>query len=144
MVRPRPFPRIVTILALRADCEILTRTRRQPTADTAAFTPPPPSPTSVPSHACTLPPVSSPSFHRTHSHIPLSVPLSFVPQIARVWALEQEKKHEERKMEEMAKEVAEERKLQDLQMQAAEAGHIDKVERLEFMYKVGCPKLTQG
>jgi len=47
-------------------------------------------------------------------------------------------------MEEMAKEVAEERKLQDLQMQAAEAGHIDKVERLEFMYKVGCPKLTQG
>ena len=33
--------------------------------------------------------------------------------------------------------MAEERKLQELQMQAAEAGHIDKVERLEFMYKGG-------
>jgi len=40
-------------------------------------------------------------------------------------------------MEEMRKEIAEERKLQELQMQAAEAGHIDKVERLEFMYKGG-------
>ena len=56
---------------------------------------------------------------------------------AEVWKREQEKAHEERKLEEFRKEVAEERKLQELQMQAAEAGHIDKVERLEFMYKGG-------
>ena len=56
---------------------------------------------------------------------------------AEVWKREQEKAHEERRLEEMRKEIAEERKLQELQMQAAEAGHIDKVERLEFMYKGG-------
>ena len=56
---------------------------------------------------------------------------------AEVWKREQMKEHEEKRMEEMKKEIAEERKLQELQMQAAEAGHIDKVERLEFMYKGG-------
>ena len=60
-----------------------------------------------------------------------------IPMQAEVWKREQEKAHEERRMEEMRKEIAEERKLQELQMQAAEAGHIDKVERLEFMYKGG-------
>eukprot|EP00227_Mantoniella_beaufortii_P011626 CAMPEP_0197576320 /NCGR_PEP_ID=MMETSP1326-20131121/1384_1 /TAXON_ID=1155430 /ORGANISM="Genus nov. species nov., Strain RCC2288" /LENGTH=202 /DNA_ID=CAMNT_0043139215 /DNA_START=135 /DNA_END=740 /DNA_ORIENTATION=+ len=54
-----------------------------------------------------------------------------------VWRREQEKEHEARRVEEMKKEIAEERKLQELQMQAAEAGHLDKVERLEFMYKGG-------
>lgn len=57
--------------------------------------------------------------------------------IAEVWQREQEAAHEARRLEEMKKEIAEERKLQELQMQAAEAGHIDKVERLEFMYKGG-------
>jgi hypothetical protein len=57
--------------------------------------------------------------------------------IGKVWQKEQEAVHEERRLEEMKKEIQEERKLQELQMQAAEAGHIDKVERLEFMYKVG-------
>mmetsp|Transcript_9837 Transcript_9837/g.40314 ORF Transcript_9837/g.40314 Transcript_9837/m.40314 type:complete len:211 (-) Transcript_9837:48-680(-) len=60
-----------------------------------------------------------------------------IPMQAEVWKREQEKAHEERRLEEMRKEIAEERKLQELQMQAAEAGHIDKVERLEFMYKGG-------
>lgn len=57
--------------------------------------------------------------------------------IAEVWQREQNKMHEEKRLEEMRKEIAEERKLQELQMQAAEAGHIDKVERLEFMYRGG-------
>ena len=56
---------------------------------------------------------------------------------AEVWKREQMKEHEEKRMEEMKKEIAEERKLQELQMQAAEAGLIVKVERLEFMYKGG-------
>ena len=56
---------------------------------------------------------------------------------AEVWKREQEKAHEERKLEEMKKEIAEERKMQELTDQAAEAGHVQKVERLEFMYKGG-------
>ena len=56
---------------------------------------------------------------------------------AEVWKREQEKAHEERKVEEMKKEIAEERKMQELTDQAAEAGHVQKVERLEFMYKGG-------
>ena len=56
---------------------------------------------------------------------------------AEVWKREQEKAHEERKLEEMKKEIAEERKMQELTDQAAQAGHVQKVERLEFMYKGG-------
>jgi hypothetical protein len=60
-----------------------------------------------------------------------------MPMQAEVWKREQEKAHEERKLEEMKKEIAEERKMQELTDQAAEAGHVQKVERLEFMYKGG-------
>ena len=56
---------------------------------------------------------------------------------AEVWKREQEKAHEERKLEEMRKEIAEERKMRELTDQAVEAGHVQKVERLEFMYKGG-------
>ena len=56
---------------------------------------------------------------------------------AEVWKREQEKAHEARKVEEMKREIAEERKMQELTDQAAEAGHVQKVERLEFMYKGG-------
>ena len=56
---------------------------------------------------------------------------------AEVWKREQEKAYEARKVEEMKREIAEERKMQELTDQAAEAGHVQKVERLEFMYKGG-------
>jgi len=60
-----------------------------------------------------------------------------MPMQAEVWKREQEKAHEARKVEEMKREIAEERKMQELTDQAAEAGHVQKVERLEFMYKGG-------
>ena len=60
-----------------------------------------------------------------------------MPMQAEVWKREQEKEHEARKVEEMKREIAEERKMQELTDQAAEAGHVQKVERLEFMYKGG-------
>ena len=56
---------------------------------------------------------------------------------AEVWKREQEKAVEARKLEEMKKEIAEERRAQELTDQAAEAGHVTKQERLEFMYKGG-------
>ena len=60
-----------------------------------------------------------------------------MPMQAEVWKREQEKAYEARKVEEMKREIAEERKMQELTDQAAEAGHVQKVERLEFMYKGG-------
>jgi hypothetical protein len=60
-----------------------------------------------------------------------------MPMQAEVWKREQEKAHEDKKMEEMKKEIAEERKMQEFTEQAAAAGHFEKIERLEFMYKGG-------
>ena len=46
---------------------------------------------------------------------------------AEVWKREQEKAHEARKVEEMKREIAEERKMQELTDQAAEAGHLSLI-----------------
>lgn len=56
---------------------------------------------------------------------------------AKIWEREQEKAVEARKLEEMKKEIAEERRHAELTDQAASAGHVAKQERLEFMYKGG-------
>ena len=55
--------------------------------------------------------------------------------IEEVWKREQQAEHEKRKLEEMKKEIQEERKLAELQQDAIDAGHSKKSERLDWMYK---------
>ena len=55
--------------------------------------------------------------------------------IEEVWKREQQAEHEKRKLEEMKKEIQEERKLAELQQDAVDAGHSKKSERLDWMYK---------
>ena len=55
--------------------------------------------------------------------------------IEEVWKREQQAEHEKRKLEEMKKEIQEERKLAELQQDAVDAGHLKKSERLDWMYK---------
>jgi len=53
-----------------------------------------------------------------------------------VWKREQQAELEKRRLEEMKKEIEEERKQNEIKREAIAAGHvIEKVERLEFMYK---------
>jgi hypothetical protein len=55
--------------------------------------------------------------------------------IEEVWKREQQAEHEKRKLEEMKKEILEERKLSELRQDAIDAGHSKKSERLDWMYK---------
>ena len=53
-----------------------------------------------------------------------------------VWKREQQAEHEKRRLEEMKREIEDERKQNELKQEAIAAGHVvEKVERLEFMYK---------
>mmetsp|Transcript_35609 Transcript_35609/g.100801 ORF Transcript_35609/g.100801 Transcript_35609/m.100801 type:complete len:384 (+) Transcript_35609:175-1326(+) len=51
-----------------------------------------------------------------------------------VWKKEQEYAAEQKKLKELQKQIQEERKAEELREVAAEAGHVEKVERLDWMY----------
>ena len=64
--------------------------------------------------------------------------------IEEVWKREQQAEHEKRKLEEMKKEIQEERKLAELQQDAVDAGHSKKSERSLSDAAVVAPGMQQS